>query len=169
LYEQHFLTLPIDHGYVTQYDAVMVIKTWTALMGRRDSDAEVKGFMSDRVMSKEADRMSADVLDHSKEFVELVSKQAPLEYQKLLVSPRIESILSQQNNFNYGKLFAFAEFLVFRAEFRHRFPEASQPACINAFSRLFLKNDISISNLVQFMEGSDERNQLRLNTPDVSG
>ena len=50
-------------------------------------------------------------------------------------------------------------------EFMARFPDASPFACINGFSSLFLKNDISISNLVEFMEGSDDREQLRLNQP----
>ena len=38
-------------------------------------------------------------------------------------------------------------------------------ACINAFAGLFLKNDISIHNLVEFVEGADDREQLRLNAP----
>jgi hypothetical protein len=51
--------------------------------------------------------------------------------------------------------------VVFRGEFRARFPEASPESCINAFSRLFLKNDISITNLVNFMEsGADKEMRL---------
>ena len=34
----------------------------------------------------------------------------------------------------------------------HRFPQASATACINSFSGLLLKNDISITNLVDYME-----------------
>jgi len=56
--------------------------------------------------------------------------------------------------FNHGKLYAWAEYCVFRQEFRARFPDASDSACINAFSRLLLKNDISITNLVEYCEGA---------------
>ena len=45
---------------------------------------------------------------------------------------------------------------MFRREFMERFPEATPFACINAFSGLFLKNDISISNLVEYVEGSQD-------------
>lgn len=124
--------------------------------------------MTSQTLSTDAQRLSAEVLDHSKEFVELVYRAAPDEYHKLKNSMQLQQLLRQDNNFNYGKLYAFAEFVVFRREFRNRFPQASPAACINAFSRLFLKNDISITNLVNFMEGSDEMRQLRLNTPEVS-
>ena len=67
--------------------------------------------------------------------------------------------------FNHGKLYVYAEFCVFRSEFLGRFNDASPAACINAFSGLFLKNDISITNLVEFIEGSDDRRQLLLNQP----
>ena len=67
--------------------------------------------------------------------------------------------------FNHGKLFAYAEFAVFRKEFQARFPRASDYACLNAFAGLFLKNDISMSNLVEYVEGSDDEEQLLLNTP----
>ena len=40
----------------------------------------------------------------------------------------------------------------FRREFRRRFPDATPRACINAFCKLFLKNDISMSNLVRTLE-----------------
>jgi hypothetical protein len=43
--------------------------------------------------------------------------------------------------------------------------DASPAAAINAFSGLFLKNDISIHNLLEYIEGADERGQLRLNSP----
>ena len=124
--------------------------------------------MTSQAVSTDSLRLSAEVLDHSRDFVGIVCKGAPSEYSRLLQSRRLKQILEQENNFNYGKLFAFAEFAVFRREFNDRFPGASSAACINAFSRLFLKNDISISNLVNFMEGSDEMAQLRLNTPETS-
>jgi hypothetical protein len=73
--------------------------------------------------------------------------------------------LEQDNSFNHGKIYVYAEFIVFRAEFRARFPDAAESACINAFSKLLLKNDISITNLVAFMEGQDDRSQLLLNQP----
>ena len=122
--------------------------------------------MTGRNISTDNSGQQADLLDHSREFVEIVYRSAPGEYRALLHSERFQQILRNDNVFNYGKLFAYAEFAVFRKEFRTRFPEASAAACINAFSKLFLKNDISITNLVRFMEGSNELEQLRLNEPD---
>jgi hypothetical protein len=109
--------------------------------------------------------VQADVLQHAAEFVELVYRQAPAEYQRLLAADRFRADLERGGVFNHGKLYAYAEFSVFRREFLDRFPEASAAACINAFSGLFLKNDISIHNLVEFVEGADDAGQLRLNTP----
>jgi hypothetical protein len=111
--------------------------------------------------------LQADVLDHAQEFVEIVAGSAPAEYYKLLELAAARRALVEGNNFNHGKLFAYAEFRVFRREFSSRFPQASPAACINAFCRVFLKNDISITNLVNFMEGNDERAQLQLNRPDA--
>jgi len=122
--------------------------------------------MTGRNISTDNSGQQADLLDHSREFVEIVYRSAADEYQRLLNLERFQQILRNDSAFNYGKLFAFAEFAVFRKEFRTRFPEASPAACINAFSKLFLKNDISITNLVRFMEGSNELEQLRLNQPD---
>jgi hypothetical protein len=124
------------------------------------------GFMTGRNISTDNSGQQADLLDHSREFVEIVYRSAPGEYHRLLGSEKFQQILANDNAFNYGKLFAFAEFAVFRKEFGIRFPEASSASCINAFSKLFLKNDISITNLVRFMEGSNELEQLRLNEPD---
>jgi hypothetical protein len=115
--------------------------------------------------SRDLVSLQADVLDHAREFVELVCRQAPVEYQRLLSSERFRPDLGQDGTFNHGKLYAYAEFTVFRREFLDRFPGASAPACINAFSSLFLKNDISIHNLLEYIEGPDDREQLRLNTP----
>jgi hypothetical protein len=109
--------------------------------------------------------LSADVLDHAREFVELVCRQAPVEYQRLLAAERFRSELAKGGTFNHGKLYAYAEFAAFRREFTDRFPGASPAASINAFSSLFLKNDISIHNLLEYIEGADDREQLRLNTP----
>ena len=124
--------------------------------------------MMSRNVSTEISGLQADLLDHSREFVDLVYLSAPEEYRRLLDSERFQRMLAADNAFNYGKLFAFAEFIVFRREFRSRFPASSPASCINAFSKLFLKNDISITNLVRFMEGDDELEQLRLNAPDGS-
>jgi hypothetical protein len=107
----------------------------------------------------------ADALDHAREFVELVHRQAPVEYRRLLSSERFRRDLARGGPFNHGKLYVYAEFSVFRREFTDRFPDASPAACINAFSSLFLKNDISIHNLVEYIEGADDREQLRLNSP----
>jgi hypothetical protein len=109
--------------------------------------------------------MQSSVLDHAAEFVELVYRQAPVEYRRLADSDRFRFQLDRGGSFNHGKLYAYAEFSVFRREFLQRFPEASPAACINAFSGLFLKNDISIHNLVEFVEGADDRWQLQLNSP----
>ena len=121
--------------------------------------------MSEQPVSTDVLSLQATVLDHSSEFVELVSREAPAEYQRLMVSERFRRELGQDNSFNHGKLFAYAEFAVFRREFRKRFPGASPAACTNAFCRLLLKNDISITNLVDFVEGPDDRGQLLLNQP----
>ena len=111
--------------------------------------------------------VQADVLHHAAEFVELVYQQAPGEYRRLLDSGRLAAALQGGGVFNHGKLYAYAEYTVFRREFAERFPDASPAACINAFSKLFLKNDISIHNLVEYIEGADDRGQLLLNTPDL--
>ena len=121
--------------------------------------------MSDQPVSTDVLSLQATVLDHSSEFVELVCREAPAEYQRLMVSERFRRELGQDNSFNHGKLFAYAEFAVFRREFRERFPGSSSAACTNAFCRLLLKNDISITNLVDFVEGPDDRGQLLLNQP----
>lgn len=101
--------------------------------------------------------VQASVLDHSSEFVDVVRQQAPDAYKDLVESGRFARQLADDPHFNHGKLYAYAEFSVFRREFQQRFPDASPAACINAFSGLLLKNDISISNLVEYCEGRDER------------
>ena len=111
--------------------------------------------------------IQANVLDHSREFVDIVYRQAPGEYRALLSSGRFDAALERDPAFNHGKLYAYAEYAVFRREFLARFPEATPFACINAFSGLLLKNDISISNLVEYVEGAEDREQLLLNTPEV--
>mgnify|MGYP001813464354 CR=1 FL=1 len=123
------------------------------------------GGMSDATHSTDLTVIQANVLDHSSEFVELVYRRAPEEYRALLAQARFRRELEQPGSFNHGKLYAYAEFSVFRREFNARFPEASAAACINAFSKLFLKNDISISNLVDYAEGAGDSEQLRLNAP----
>ena len=97
--------------------------------------------------------LEGQVLDHAAEFVTLVAREAPGRYAAWLTLPEIEALLRGDNAFNAGKLHAWAEYTVFREEFRERFPDAAEPACINAFCKLFLKNDISLSNLVEFMDG----------------
>ena len=71
----------------------------------------------------------ADVLDHAREFVDVVRRSAPGVYESLLTEPRYIALL-EQPTINHGKLFAYAEYLVFREEFLSRFPEASQVACM---------------------------------------
>lgn len=122
--------------------------------------------MTEQSLSIDVSGFQANVLNHSSEFVELVYRAAPAEYQRMVASDRFRRELDQQNLFNHGKLYAYAEFVVFRREFCARFPDASPAACINAFSGLLLKNDISITNLVEFVEGPDHRGQLRLNQPE---
>jgi len=121
--------------------------------------------VTDQLISTDVLSLQANVLDHSSEFVELVYREAPAEYQRLMASERFRRELEQDNAFNHGKLFAYAELVVFRREFQKRFPGASPAACANAFCRLLVKNDISITNLVDFVEGPDDRGQLLLNQP----
>ncbi|MEE8339716.1 MAG: hypothetical protein V3R56_06195 [Xanthomonadales bacterium] len=123
--------------------------------------------MATRELTTAADGQSTDVMDHARELVTIVYQAAPGEYRKLLKVPRIRGAIAASNNFNYGKVFAFAEYVVFRREFQARFPEASSESCINAFSRLFLKNDISITNLVNFMEASTDEEMLLLKKKDL--
>jgi len=121
--------------------------------------------MKQNTISNDLTVIQASVLDHSREFVEIVYSQAPGEYRALLASGRFDRRLQHDSTFNHGKLFAYAEYAVFRREFLLRFPEALPFAGINAFSSLFLKNDISISNLVEYVEGAEDEEQLLLNTP----
>lgn len=123
--------------------------------------------MATQDLTTTADGQSTDVLDHARELVTIVYQASPGEYRKLLKVPRIRGAIAASNNFNYGKVFAFAEYVVFRREFQARFPEASSESCINAFSRLFLKNDISITNLVNFMEASTDEEMLLLKKKDL--
>ena len=122
--------------------------------------------MSNHSLTTDVTGMQASVLDHASEFVDLVHEKAAGEYRRLLDSGRFRGELARESVFNHGKLYVYAEFSVFRSEFLRRFPDASPAACINAFSSLLLKNDISITNLVEFVEGSDDRRQLLLNQPD---
>jgi hypothetical protein len=115
-----------------------------------------------RDLTDNAPSQYTGVMDHARELVTIVYKAAPGEYKRLLKLPRIHAAISANNNFNYGKVFAFAEYVVFRKEFKARFPAAKPKSCINAFCRLFLKNDISITNLVNFMEGGTEEELLML-------
>ncbi len=118
--------------------------------------------MATRELTTAADGQGTDVMDHARELVTIVYEAAPGEYKRLLKVQRICRAIAATNNFNYGKVFAFAEFVVFRREFKTRFPAASSESCINAFSRLFLKNDISITNLVHFMETDTDEESLLL-------
>ena len=123
--------------------------------------------MKGRYPAADVDELNTDVLDHAREFTGIVSLAAPGEYRSLLNRSRFQPLLDEKNSFNHGKLYVYADFLVFQREFNARFPRASRASCINAFSSLFLKNDISITNLIHFIEGNDELKQLRLhNQPD---
>jgi len=134
---------------------------------RRQASSCIFGGMSDRPISTDVLGLQANVLDHSSEFVDHVYRDAPTEYRNLMASERFRKELEQDNAFNCGQLFAYSEFVVFRREFQQRFPDSSSAACINAFSRLFLKNDISITNLVEFVEGPGDQEQMLLNQPDA--
>ena len=122
--------------------------------------------MGDKSLTMEITGSGSSVLDHASEFAELLMEQAPGEYRRLLASGRFRDELARESVFNHGKLYAYAEFSVFRREFLRRFGDDAAAACITAFSSLFLKNDISIANLVDFVEGTDDCNQLLLNQPD---
>lgn len=117
--------------------------------------------MAGDLEQREAEALS-DTLDHAAEFAARVAEHAPTRYRSLLESADMAQRLATQPAFNPGKLFAWAEFLVFREEFRARFPEATAASCMNAFCRLFLKNDISMSNLARALEPSDEGELERL-------
>ena len=123
--------------------------------------------MNEFSSSNDLSVIQANVLDHSREFVEIVYEQAPGEFRALLSSGRFDHRLEHDPVFNHGKLFVYAEYAVFRREFLQRFPSASPFACINAFSGLLLKNDISMSNLVEYVEGAEDEEQLLLNTPEL--
>jgi len=101
--------------------------------------------------------LHTDVLDHAGEFVQRVAEETPREYRQLLEQEPVRRLLAENNAFNPGKAYTWAEFLVFRREFDGRFPQATAGACINAFSKLFLKNDISMSNLLAFFEDVDRQ------------
>jgi len=103
-----------------------------------------------------------EVLDQASEFVEVVCNGAQEEYQRLLKSQRLGGLIEADNSFNHGKLFAYAEFVVFRREFKTRFPGAGRHSCINTFCRLLLKNDISITNLVNILEKSSDDELIQL-------
>ena len=105
---------------------------------------------------------SAEVMDQASEFVDVVCNAAREEYQRLLKSQRFGGLIEADNSFNHGKLFAYAEFVVFRREFENRFPDAGRHSCINTFCRLLLKNDISITNLVNFLESSPDDELIKL-------
>ena len=121
--------------------------------------------MDSETPGRELQGVDPQVLLHAADFVELVYRLAPAEYRRLLGKPRFAALLGEAGRFNHGKLYAYAEFRVFRREFSGRFPDAGAQACINAFSKLLLKNDVSISNLVNFLEAGEELEQLRLNSP----
>ncbi len=123
--------------------------------------------MNDYSSSTDLSVIQANVLDHSREFVEIVYEKAPGEFRALLSSGRFDHRLEHDSAFNHGKLFVYAEFAVFRREFLQRFPNASPFACINAFSGLLLKNDMSMSNRVEYVAGAEDEEQLLLNTPDL--
>jgi hypothetical protein len=124
-------------------------------------------YTMNRELTDSAASQHTGVMDHARELVTIVYKAAPGEYNRLLKVPRIRGAIAATNNFNYGKVFAFAEYVAFRREFKARFPEAGPESCINAFSRLFLKNDISITNLVNFMEGNTDEEMLLLKEKDL--
>jgi hypothetical protein len=105
-------------------------------------------------MTVDVHGVQAEVIDHSEEFVTIVHQKALGVYQTLLDSSQVRRQLAATNTFNYGKVYAYAEYMVFRKEFQRRFPAASAAECINSFSGLLLKNDISITNLVDYMEQS---------------
>ena len=106
-----------------------------------------------------------DALDHVKEFVRRVAEETPGHYADMLKSPLIQRLMREDNAFNAGKLYAWAEYCVFRSEFRKRFPEAPPRSCLNAFCKLFLKNDISMSNLARVLEEPSGDDWDRLEQP----
>ena len=112
--------------------------------------------MTEFSSSNDLSVIQANVLDHSREFVEIVYEQAPGEFRALLSSGRFDHRLEHDPAFNHGKLYGYAEFALFRRELLSRFSDALPFACTHAFSQLFLRNNISISNVVEYVEGSQD-------------
>lgn len=96
----------------------------------------------------------SSVLDHASDFVELVSDGAPRVYELLTKNVGYSA---RTRGLNPGQLFVYAEYTVFKVEFERRFGDLGEPACINAFCRLFLKNDIALGRLMEAIEGKKER------------
>lgn len=100
-------------------------------------------------------KAETQALNHAREFVEWVSREAAQRYQELLLSGRYDALLNDVGRFNHGQLYAFAEYQVFEEEFQRRFPDTGHTERVNAFCSLFMKNDISISNLLAAVEELD--------------
>ena len=83
-YGQQSLTLPTEHEYVTQYRAAMGLDAVPTPTERADLDTKGDEIMTSQTMSKDARRLSAEVLDHSKDLVEIGGREAPVTYQKLV-------------------------------------------------------------------------------------
>jgi len=113
--------------------------------------------------------LHTSVLDHAGEFVARVAEETPVEYRRMLAQESVKRLLAADNRLNQGKLYAWAEYRVFQREFRARFPEASHGACINAFCKLFLKNDISMSNLAEVFESEAGEDLRRLRQTGPAG
>jgi hypothetical protein len=163
------MTTPLGRGFlgpVNRNRAVFTIQVWKHL-SFYPTITMMKGEIKTRELTDTVSGQHTGVMDHARELVTIVYESAPGEYRRLLKVPRIHGAIAATNNFNYGKVYAFAEYVVFRREFKVRFPEASSEYCINAFSRLFLKNDISITNLVNFMESSTNDEMLLLKKKDA--
>lgn len=94
----------------------------------------------------------ASALDHAREFVDLVSGKAPALYRELLQDGEFDGLLADSSHFGHGQLYVLAEFRVFSEEFERRFPDAGRVPCMNAFCSLFMKNDISLANLLEVAE-----------------
>ena len=131
--------------------------TITMIRGPRSLDCfeyiNHAGSMSESPLTSTADT-SPELLDHAEELVRVVMAEAPRVFQHLSVAPGLRGLLEGAGDMNHGQVFVWAQYLVFRREFNRRFPDAADAACRNAFCRLLLKNDISMSRLEGWMEKS---------------
>lgn len=109
--------------------------------------------MSESPLTSASDA-SPEFLNHAEELVRVVITKAPKVFEHLSTEPGMRALLQGSGDMNHGQVFVWAQYLVFRREFNRRFPDAAHEACRNAFCRLLLKNDISMSRLEDWLQAA---------------